>query len=122
MSYDLSSSINKMTDLYLDKLGKGELLHQDSKVKEKMGSEFSEVYDSLQAMRTLDQTMRQSYEMNHRDDDKKDRMKTSHSALSFSKGSSRIMDMLTEQVNNDMDEKVKKALNDGLKKIDPEQP
>ncbi|MCR5343552.1 MULTISPECIES: hypothetical protein [unclassified Butyrivibrio] len=122
MSYDLSSSINKMTDLYLDKLGKGELLQQDSKVKEKMGSEFSEVYDSLQAMRTLDQTMRQSYEMNHRDDDKKDRMKTSHSALSFSKGSSRIMDMLTEQVNNDMDEKVKKALNDGLKKIDPEQP
>ena len=122
MSYDLSSSINKMTDLYLDKLGKGEFLQQDSKVKEKMGSEFSEVYDSLQAMRTLDQTMRQSYEMNHRDDDKKDRMKTSHSALSFSKGSSRIMDMLTEQVNNDMDEKVKKALNDGLKKIDPEQP
>jgi hypothetical protein len=122
MSYDLSSSINKMTDLYLDKLGKGELLQQDSKVKEKMGSEFSEVYDSLQAMRTLDQTMRQSYEMNHRDDDKKDRMKTSHSALSFSKGSSRIMDMLTEQVNNDMDEKVKKALNGGLNKIDPEQP
>ena len=122
MSYDLSSSINKMTDLYLDKLGTGEILQQDSKTKEKMGPEFAEVYDSLQAMRTLDKTMRQSYEMNHRDDDKKDRMKTSHNALSFSKGSNRIMDMLTDQLNNNMDEKVKKAMQDGLKKNNPEQP
>ncbi|WP_408070827.1 hypothetical protein [Butyrivibrio sp. JL13D10] len=116
MSYDLSSSINKMTDFYLDKLGSGEIMKQDNQMKEKMGSEFSDVYDSLQAMRTLDKTMRQSYEMNHRDDDKYGKMKTSHSALSFSKGSNRIMDMLTDQMNNAMDEKVKKAMEDGLTK------
>ncbi len=119
MSYDLSSSINKMTDLYLDKLSTGEILKQDNKAKEEMGSEFSEVYDSLQAMRTLDKTMRQSYEMNHKNDDKNSKMKTSHSALTFSKGSNRIMDMLTDQMNNDMDEKVKKAMEDGLKKNNP---
>ncbi|WP_026660557.1 hypothetical protein [Butyrivibrio sp. AC2005] len=118
MSYDLSSSINKMTDLYLDKIKTGEIMQQDNKAKEKMGSEFAEVYDSLQAMRTLDKTMRQSYEMNHKNDDKNDRMKTSHSALSFSKGHSHIMDMLTDQMNNDMDEKVQNAIKDGLKKND----
>lgn len=120
MSYDLSSSINKMTDLYLDKLGKNDILQQNSKIKEQVSPEFSEVYDSLQAMRTLDKTMRDSYAINHRDD-KNAHMKTSNSALSFSKGSSRIMDMLTDGIKNDMDEKVSKAIKDGLKSNNPSQ-
>ncbi|WP_029320928.1 hypothetical protein [Butyrivibrio sp. AE3004] len=143
MSYDLSSSMNRMTDLYLDKaglsarqtglnagnygtvsLGGGNRkdlmdkvtssLSRGKELKGKFGKEFDEVYDSLQAMRTLDATMRQSYDMNHRDDYKNTNVKNAHSAMTFSKGSSRIMDMLTNQVNSEMDDKVNKAMKDGL--------
>ena len=117
MSYDFSSSINKLTDLYLDETGltgkKQNLKSDDIKA---FGKEFSEVYDSLQAMRTLDETMRWSYDMNHRDDKKKD-IGDPHSALNFSRGSNRIMDMLSTQISDEMDSKVSKAMSDGLKSI-----
>ncbi|WP_026528539.1 hypothetical protein [Butyrivibrio sp. VCD2006] len=143
MSYDLSSSINRMTDLYLEKAGlstKGSSLYSDGiyslgkgnrkdaveaissnfskadKAKKSFGKEFSDVYDSMQAMRVLDDTMRQSYEINHRNDDKKSG-RDSHSALTFSKGSSRIMDMLTAEISSEMDDKVAKAMKDGLEGI-----
>ncbi|WP_026509688.1 hypothetical protein [Butyrivibrio sp. LC3010] len=136
MSYDLSSSMNKLTDLYLDNAGRGSRqgstlslgkgnrkdiidsitnqLSRGEELKGKFGKEFDEVYDSMQAMRTLDQVMRQSYDMNHKDDYKKTNVKDAHSAMTFSKGSSRIMDMLTTQVASEMDEKVNKAIKDGL--------
>lgn len=117
MSFDFSSSINKMTDLYLDNTGltgKKPTLKADD--MEAFGKEFSEVYDSLQAMRTLDETMRWSYDMNHKDDNKRENFDP-HSALTFSKGSNRIMDMLTEQISSEMDDKVSKAMENGLKGI-----
>ncbi|SEL10072.1 hypothetical protein SAMN04487770_1062 [Butyrivibrio sp. ob235] len=143
MSYDLSSSMGRLTDLYLDKTGlsgSGSLLSSDGiyrlgkgnkksavdaisssfskadEAKEKVGKEFSDVYDSLQAMRTLNNTMRQSYDMNHKEDRKKQSMDR-HSAMNFSKGSSRIMDMLSTQINTEMDNKVSKAMKNGIDSI-----
>ena len=118
MSFDFSSSIDKMTDLYLDNVGltgkKGASINKDDAAA--FGKEFSEVYDSLQAMRTLDETMRWSYDMNHKEDKKRD-ITDPHSALTFSRGSNRIMDMLTQQISDEMDDKVSKTMSNGLKSI-----
>ena len=118
MSFDFSSSIDKMTGLYLDNAGltgkKGTSLNKDDIAA--FGKEFSEVYDSMQAMRTLDETMRWSYDMNHKDDKKRD-IGDPHSALTFSRGSNRIMDMLTQQISEEMDDKVSKAMSNGLKSM-----
>ena len=118
MSFDFSSSLDKMTDLYLDNIGlagkkSASLKTEDVKA---FGKEFVEVYDSLQAMRTLDETMRWSYDMNHKDDKKRE-IGDPHSALTFSRGSSKIMDMLTDQISSEMDDKVSKAMSDGIKGI-----
>ena len=118
MSFDFSSSINKMTDLYLDNTGltgKKSLSMKSDDIKS-FGKEFEDVYDSLQAMRTLDETMRWSYDMNHKDDKKRD-IGDPHSALTFSRGSSKIMDMLTQQISSEMDDKVSKAMSNGIKGI-----
>ena len=115
MSFDFSSSINKMTDLYLDNTGltgKKSLSMKSDDIKS-FGKEFEDVYDSLQAMRTRDETMRWSYDMNHKDDKKRD-IGDPHSAMTFSRGSSKIMDMLTQQISSEMDDKVSKAMSNGI--------
>ncbi len=139
MSFDFASSMNRLTDLYLDSEGLGfrslgsygssadkltnkfaERLKEGSSVgeqsKEKYGPKFAEVYDSLQSMRTLSDAMQAMYEFDHKDDDKKS-LQDRYSAMTFSKGSSRIMDMLTEQVTDSMNEKVDTAMNNALKNL-----
>ncbi len=139
MSFDFASSMNRLTDLYLDSEGLGsrslgnygssadkltnkfaERLKEGSSVgeqaKEKYGPKFAEVYDSLQSMRTLSDAMQARYQFDHKDDDKKS-LQDRYSAMTFSKGSSRIMDMLTEQVTDSMNEKVDTAMNNALKNL-----
>ncbi|MBE5843739.1 MAG: hypothetical protein E7302_06085 [Butyrivibrio sp.] len=139
MSFDFASSMNRLTDLYLDSEGLGkrsigsygssadkltnkfaERLKEGSKLgeqaKEKYGPEFAEVYDSMQAMRTLSDAMQARYEFDHKDD-KERSVQDRYSAMTFAKGSSKIMDMLTEQVSDSMNEKVDKAMSNALKNL-----
>ena len=90
-----------------------------SKLKEEFGDVFAKTYDSMQAMRTLSDGMRARYEFDHKDDAKSD-LQDKSSAMTFSKGSSRIMDMLSSQINSEMDNKVSKAIRDGLDGINKE--
>lgn len=116
MSFDFSSSMNKLTDVYLNSeaTGKSTKLHYETAeaAKEKFGDKFAEAYDSLQAMRALDDTMRTSYKNNHKDD-----IAEKSSAMTFSKGSSRIMDMLQEQLSDDMKEKVNIAMENAINNL-----
>ena len=121
MSIDLTSSMNRLTDLYLnpDSYSKsiensiGSSLKTGEEAKEKFGPTFSEVYDSLQVMRSLDDVMRSKYETDHKNDDKTS-LSAKSSAMTFSKGSSRIMDMLSESISESMNEKVNTAMKNAL--------
>ncbi len=120
MSYDFSSSMNRLTDLYLDtnsySKSIGSSLKLGKEAKDKFGSEFAQVFDSLQAMRTLDDAMRTRYEFDHKDDLKSSVAEKS-SAMTFSKGSSRILDMLTDSITDSMNEKVNTAMSNALKNL-----
>ncbi len=116
MSFDFATSMGRMTDLYLDN-NKYINNIKDSyavgeEARDKFGPEFAEVFDSLKMMRTLDQTMRQKYETDHKNDDS---IQDRSNALSFSKGGSRILDMLSDQMSASMNEKVNAAMSNALK-------
>ena len=116
MSFDFSTSMNKITDLYLDTdsviNSKAKFVQVGEEAKQKFGDAFAEAYDSMQAMRALNDTMRTSYEMNNKDD-----LQEKSSAMTFSKGSSRILDMLNTQISDDMQEKVNVAMSNALKSL-----
>lgn len=115
MSFDFSTSMNKITDLYLERESVTGRVKQDQvgeEAKKQFGDAFSKAYDSMQAMRALDDTMRTSYEMNHKDD-----LQEKASAMSFSKGANRILDMLNTQISDDMQEKVNSAMSNALKSL-----
>ena len=118
MSFDFSSSLGRLTDLYLDNSAAASSIDSNLKLGEeakgKFGQQFAEVYDSMQAMRMLDDTMRSKYETDHRDDMKTD-LNQKSSAMTFAKGSSRILDMLTEQISDSMNTKVNTAMSNALK-------
>ncbi len=120
MSFDFSSSMNRLTDLYLSTdnytktIQSSYTLGEDA--KEKFGTKFAEVYDSMQAMRSLDSVMKSRYEFDHKDDDKMGLSEKS-SAMTFSRGSSRILDMLSEQISDSMNEKVNTAMSNALKNL-----
>ena len=120
MSYDFSSSMNRLTDLYLDtnnySKNIGSSLKLGEQAKDKFGSQFAQVYDSMQAMRTLDDAMRSRYEFDHKDD-LKSSISAKSNAMSFAKGSSRILDMLTESISDNMNEKVNNVMSNALKNM-----
>ena len=120
MSYDFSSSMNRLTDLYLDKSTYSKNISANYKLgedaKNEFGQKFAEVYDSLQSMRTLDDAMRSRYEFDHRDD-LKSSISEKSSAMTFSRGSSRILDMLTDSISQGMNDKVNTAMSNALKNL-----
>ena len=117
MSYDFSASMNKLTDLYMSSevIGKnaGKNYQTVADAKEKFGDAFAQAYDSLQATRALNDTMRTSYENNHKDDD----LEAKSSSMMFSRGSNRILDMLNTQLTDDMQEKVNIAMGNALNNL-----
>ncbi len=119
MSYDFTSSMNRLTDLYLDTNIYSKNINSNLSLKEeatdKFGSQFSEAYDSLQAMRTLDGVMRSKYETDHKEDSSS--LSEKSSAMTFSKGSSRILDMLSESISESMNEKVNTAMSSALRDL-----
>ncbi|WP_026525496.1 MULTISPECIES: hypothetical protein [unclassified Butyrivibrio] len=117
MSYNLAASMGRLTDLYLnpESISKSSGTNSEnvSKAKEEFGDVFAKTYDSMQAMRTLSDGMRSRYEFDHKDD-AKNSLQDQSSAMTFSKGSSRILDMLSEQITDSMNEKVNIAMNNAL--------
>ena len=139
MSFDFASSMNRLTDLYLDSEGLGSIktgsfgtsasklsekyaerikngTKRSEEYKEKFGQEFADVFDSMLSMRTLSDAMQARYEFDHKDDNKGS-VQDRYSAMTFARGSSKIMDMLTEQVTDSMNEKVDTAMSNALKNL-----
>ncbi|MBQ7680058.1 MAG: hypothetical protein IJT34_09450 [Butyrivibrio sp.] len=88
-------------------------------IRESFGPEFREVYDSLQAMRVLNSSVRDSHERMARENGKNNR--SSSTTTHWMNGSSRLTGMLQTSLNREMDARVQDLLKKGMEALGREQ-
>ena len=112
MDFGFLASANSITSKYLNQMSAEKALSQvqsiDDDTRKKFGKEFEEAYDSMMATRALNESMRSSYEFNH-----KDSLKDHATRLGYSIDN-RVIDMLHIQLSDDMNAKVSSAMNNAI--------
>ena len=113
MDFNFLAAANGITSKYLNQLssnGSSALsANATDESKGKFGEEFDKAYDSLQATRMLDATMRQSYASSHQDD-----FKLAADRLGYSIDN-RVIDMLHLEITSKLDTQVNEAMNNAMK-------
>ena len=117
----MTDHIDRLTDLYLTGAA-GQLgstaasigSARSEELRESFGPEFGDVYDSLQAMRALNATMRDSHERMAQAASERNRRGSSQKWLS---GSSRLMNTMSEGLREQMDARVQGLLADGAQAL-----
>ncbi|RKM56089.1 MULTISPECIES: hypothetical protein [unclassified Butyrivibrio] len=104
MDYNFLSSVDRITSTYLnnDPLSKASDLGDD--IKAKLGPEFTEVYDSLKAIKMLNSTVHQDNSISQ-----KDSLREHASRLGYSIDN-RVIDMLRISISDEMNIKVNDAV------------
>ncbi|SEG42432.1 hypothetical protein SAMN02910276_02892 [Butyrivibrio sp. Su6] len=112
MDFNFLAAANGITSKYLNQLSPSSAsvsaLTAGEDAKGKFGEEFDKAYDSLQATRALDATMRQSYASSHKDD-----FKQAADRLGYSIDN-RVIDMLHLEITSKMDAQVNEAMNNAI--------
>jgi hypothetical protein len=112
MDFNFLAAANGITSKYLNQLSPASAsvsaLTAGEDAKGKFGEEFDKAYDSLQATRALDATMRQSYASTHQDD-----FKQAADRLGYSIDN-RVIDMLHLEITSKMDAQVNEAMNNAI--------
>ena len=108
MDFNFLASANRITSTYLnqnavDKVSSSPILDDD--LKKKFGEAFEEAYDSMIATKAVSNSMRQSYEITHKDDFREHANRLGYSI------DNRVIDMLHLQLSDDMTSKVNSAIN-----------
>ncbi len=115
MDFGFLASAKSITDKYLDQNPINKPNINDAALSEearaKFGAAFDEAYESMTAMKTLSENMRQSYDNTHNDD-----LKEHINRLGYSIDN-RVIDMLNVKLSDDMNEKVNNAMENAIKNI-----
>ncbi|RKM53971.1 hypothetical protein D6853_14570 [Butyrivibrio sp. X503] len=111
MDYNFLSSVDRITSAYLkDNLSSNNNL-LDDETKAKFGSDFTEVYDSLQTMKMLNSAMHPGNSVSG-----KDSLREHASRLGYSIDN-RVIDMLRITISDEMNLKVNSAVHSAASEL-----
>ena len=115
MDFNFLASMDRITNAYLNQNASNridsESIGISDEAKKSFGAEFSEAYDSLQATRMLNDSLRDSYDFNHKDDLRQHAQRLGYSI------DNRIIDMLNIKLSDDMNMKVNSSLNNAMNEL-----
>ncbi|MBQ4219904.1 MAG: hypothetical protein II666_10175 [Butyrivibrio sp.] len=108
MDFNFLASVDSITNKYLNQTAISSLSEED---KKKFGADFAEVYESMTSMKLLSANLRTSYENTHSDD-----LNEHASRLGYSIDN-RVINMLHVQISDDMNTKVKSAMDNAAESL-----
>ena len=109
MDFNFLASVDSITNKYLNQTAISSLSEED---KKKFGADFAEVYESMTSMKLLSANLRTSYENTHNNDD----LSEHASRLGYSIDN-RVINMLHVQISDDMNTKVKSAMDNAAESL-----